>query len=119
MKFFKLLHIALSIIPFAWLCSLLLILVIGVFHFGYIPKYGNPIDPYALGLDWIYFFEVWLALLSFLSFFTWPLLTVMMYLLFKDKFAWNKLSIVFFITGIVGFFIFKYGFPETFLWVVD
>lgn len=119
MKYIKILHTALGIIPFAWLCSLLLILFIGVFHFGYVPKYGNPVDPYALGLDWIYSFEVWLALFGFISFFVWPVLTVILYIFFKNKIVMNKLSIILFIIGIAGFFIFRYGFSETFLWVVD
>jgi hypothetical protein len=119
MKYIKILHTALGIIPFAWLISFLIMLIIGTIHFGYVPKYGNPIDPYALGLDWINIIELWLGFLGYLSFFIWPLLTAILYIFFRNKITLNKLSMLMFFIGITGFFIFRYGFSEAFLWVVD
>jgi len=119
MKYFKILHTVLGIIPFAWLCSLLLILFIGICHFGYVPQSGNPVDPYSLGLDWIYSFEVWLGLFGFLSFFLWPLVTVMLHIFYRNMIVFNKLSVILFLVGTIGFFVFRYGFTAIFLWVAD
>ena len=119
MKYIKILHTALCIIPFIWFVLFLIILIIGTIHFGEIPKYGNLTDPYALDLDKISLVEALFSFLGYLSFFLWPLLTAIIYIFFRNKIIMNKLSIILFIIGIVGFFIFRYGFSETFLWVVD
>jgi hypothetical protein len=119
MKYIKTLHTTLGIIPFIWFIFFLTMVIIGTIYFGNIPKYGNPIDPYALGLDWINIFEAFFSVLGIISFFLWPLLTIILYIFFRNKIILNKLSIILFIIGIVGFFVFKYGFTETFLWVAD
>jgi hypothetical protein len=119
MKFIKLLHIILGIIPFLWLISFLVILTIGTIHFGYIPKAGNPVDPYALGLDSINRFEVGLVLLSFIAFFLYIPLTILLYILSKQKANPNNLSLILFTIGVGGFLIFRYIFTDVFLWVAD
>ena len=104
MKFVRILHALLGIIPFLWFISFLYVLVKGIFYLGYIPKYGNPVDPYELGLvDWVYDIEVWLTVLSFMSFFLWILITGVIYLFFRDKVAFNKASVILFMVGIGGF----------------
>ena len=116
MKAIKLFHIILGSIPFAWLISFLLMLIIGTIHFGYIPRYGNIVDPYSLGLGWINIIEVALFFLSFLSFFLWPIFSA---ILFFNKEALSKISIIMYLVGVSSFFIFKYIFTSAFEWVMD
>ena len=119
MKYIKILHTALGIIPFVWFVLFLIILIAGTIHFGEIPKLGFAKDPYALGLDKLSIIEALFSFLGYLSFFIWPLLTAILYVFFRNKIKLNKLSMVMFFIGITGFFIFRYGFSETFLWIVD
>ena len=118
-KYIKTLHTALGIIPFIWFVLFLIILIAGTIHFGEIPQYGNPIDPYALGLDNVSLAALLFFILGHLSFFLWLILTTVIYIFFRNKIVLNKLSIILFLIGIGGFLIFKYGFTETFLWVFD
>jgi hypothetical protein len=118
MKFIKILHAFFGIIPFAWLLSFLTILLIATIHFGYIPKYGNPIDPSALGLDQIEYVEVILAFCAFISFFIWTFLSLI-FIFFKSKIQLSKLPIFLFVIGVCGFFVLRYEFTDIFLWVVD
>ena len=119
MKYIKTLHTALGIIPFVWFVLFLIILIAGTIHFGEIPKLGYAQDPYALGLEKLSIIEALFSFLGYLSFFMWPLLTAILYVFFRNKIKLNKLSMVMFFIGITGFFIFRYGFSETFLWIVD
>jgi hypothetical protein len=119
MKYIKLLHKVLGVIPFIWFISFLLILLIGTINLGYVPKYGNLIDPYALNIDILSSLHVFCAFLAYIAFYLWLTLSAIFLVFFKKEFSLNKLSTVLFIIGVVGFFIFKYIFTDVFLWVVD
>jgi hypothetical protein len=47
-KIFKILHSILGIVPFLWFLAFLIIILLGTIKLGYVPQYGNIIDPYAL-----------------------------------------------------------------------
>jgi hypothetical protein len=119
MKSLKIIHTALGIIPFLWFISFLFILMIGTIKLGYIPEYGDQIDPYALNLHSLSFIHFWLFILSFFAFFLWLTGTVVIMIFFRKKDSLNNLSTALFITGTAGFFIFKYGLTDYFAWVFD
>ncbi|OYU95574.1 MAG: hypothetical protein CFE21_10550 [Bacteroidetes bacterium B1(2017)] len=119
MKYTKYIHTTLGIIPFFWFISFLTMIIIGTIKLGSIPKYGNHIDPYALGLDSLNLIEVVLSILGLFSFILWLVLTPILYYFFKNKTSLNKSSIVLCIIGVLGFIVFRFIFTETFLWVVD
>lgn len=119
MKSFRAIHTVLGIIPFLWLISFLLVLMIGTIKLGYIPEYGDHIDPYALNLHLLSLIHFWLYVLSIFAFFLWLAGTAVIMVFFGKKGYLNILSTALFITGTAGFFIFKYGFREYFAWVFD
>lgn len=120
MKNVRILYLVISSIPIAWLFSLLIILLIGSFYLGYIPKYGNHFDPYSIGLAWIGFFECCLCLFTFFSFLIWPVFTGSILSIPNEKnIVLNKLSVILYITGLISVIIFRYSFSEFFLWVED
>jgi len=119
MKGIKIAHSVLGIIPFIWFVSFLLILLIGIFHFGYIPKYGNSVDPYALNLRNLSLFSFLCGFLAYIAFYTWIGMSIIFLLFFKKKFSFNKTTTILFIIGVLGFFIFKYLFSDVFAWVID
>lgn len=117
MKIIKFAHSFFGIIPFIWFSCFLLILTIGIVHFGYVPKEGNPVDPYKLGLDWLSIIITIFSFIAYISFYLWILISII--ILLKREKLFNKISTILFIIGVSGFFIFKYLFPEVFGWVLD
>jgi hypothetical protein len=119
MRILKIFQTIIGVIPFIWFTLFLIILVGGLIHLGEIPKYGNILDPDALGFGKLSYYEAIFIILSFISFFLWFIITVVIYVFFKEKIKLNKLSLFLFLIGIGGFFLFRYVFTEQFLWVVD
>ncbi len=119
MKIIKSIHSILGIIPFIWFLSFLLILIIGITHFGYIPKEGNAVDPTALGLYWLNAFCVLFGIVAYLAFYSWILMSIILIIFFREKYTFNKTATCLFIISILGFFVFRYGFPGVFGWVLD
>lgn len=119
MKTIKSIHSILGIIPFIWFLSFLLILIIGIAHFGYIPEEGNIVDPTALGLYWLNVFCVLFGIAAYLAFYSWILMSIILIIFFRKKYTFNKTVTFLFIISVLGFFVFRYGFPEVFGWVLD
>ena len=99
MKYIKMLHSFLGILPFIWFVSFLLILLIGIFHFGYIPKYGNSVDPDALNLRYLSLFSFFCGFLAYIAFYIWIGMSIIFLLFFKKKFSFNKTTTILFIIG--------------------
>lgn len=119
MRYIRLFHSILGIIPFIWFLSFLLILTMGIIHIGYVPKYGNPIDPYALNLDVISYLHFIFGLCAYLAFYLWIGMSIILVIFFKKKFSFHRASTILFIIGVSGFFIFRYIFPDVFGWILD
>ena len=119
MKTIKSIHSILGIIPFIWFLSFLLILIIGIIHFGYIPKEGNPVDPYKLGLDLLNIFCGLCGVFAYVAFYLWMLMSIILIIFFRKKYTFNKTATFLFIISVLGFFVFRYGFPDVFGWVLD
>jgi hypothetical protein len=119
MRLLKFIHSFLGIIPFIWLTCFLVMLLIGIIHFGYIPKEGNPVDPYKLGLDWLSVIITICSVCAYIAFYLWIALCVVLIIFFKGKELINRNTTILFIIGMSGFFIFKYLFSEVFRWVLD
>lgn len=118
MKVIKAIQTILGYIPFIWFIFFVIILLIGTLKLGYVPKYGNVIDPYALNLELLSIIHVITATLSYLAVFVWILLTGILIIL-KRQIIINRTSFVFLLIGLVGFIIFKFFFTQIFLWVFD
>lgn len=119
MRVIKFIHSFLGLIPFVWLISFLIILFIGIIHFGYVPKEGNPVDPYKLGLDWLTIIMTICFVGAYIAFYLWIILSVIIFTLIKKRQVFNKVTTVMFFIGVLGFFIFRYLFPSVWGWVLD
>lgn len=119
MKYIKLIHSFLGILPFVWFVSFLLILSIGFIHFGAMPKYGNLVDPYALNLRYLSLFSFFCGFLAYLAFYLWLGMSIIFIVFFKKKYTFNKTTSILFFIGVFGFFLFKYLFTDAFAWVID
>jgi hypothetical protein len=118
MKSIQILHTIAGIIPFAWLLLFLAILGIGTVHLGYIPQYGNHIDPDSLNIHFLGFLHMIFGLLGTASTCVWVTLAAIM-ISSTPKIALRKIPTILFFIGVGGFFLFKYAFTEQFLWVFD
>jgi hypothetical protein len=121
MKDLKAIHIHsfLGIIPFVWLLSFLTILTIGTFRLGYVPQYGNVVDPYALHIGVLELLHNILFVVSIIAFFGWISVTIILFSFHKGSFVLNKTALVLFIIAVTGFIIFQYVFPGIGAWVFD
>lgn len=119
MKTIKVIHSILGTIPFIWLILFLIVLVTGSFSIGHMPEYGDPIDPGSFNIRSLSFMHFVFYILSFISFFLWIIITTIVLMFFRKKIYLQKIPTVLFITGVAGFFIFKYAFTDNFLWVFD
>lgn len=115
----KVLHTVIGFIPFVWLVVFLTILGVGTISLGYIPEYGNKIDPSALSLDFLGYFNFIFWVLGFIGFWFWIVLTMVMIVFFKVKITTIKTSTIFFIVGATGYFLFNNVYTANFLWVFD
>lgn len=118
MRLTKLIHSFLGVIPFIWFITFLIMLFIGISHFGFVPKEGNPVDPYKLGLDWLSVVITICSAFAYIAFFLWIGLGITIIFL-RKKGSFNKTTTILFIIGVSGFLIFKYLYPEVFGWVLD
>ena len=59
-----------------------------------------------------------LSLCSYLAFFLWIVIGIC-FIFFKSKDLFNRATTILFIIGVLGFFIFRYIFPDVFGWVLD
>lgn len=112
-------HAVTGIIPFAWLLVFLSFLVIGTFQLGYIPTYGKAGDPNSLGLDWLSAIHTILFMLATLSSVTWLIITLVWLIEMRGKMSPNRLSVILFLFGVAGFFLFRYALTGYFEWVLD
>jgi hypothetical protein len=119
MKYVKTIYTILGVIPFLWLVSFVTILCVGTIRLGYIPKYGNRIDPDALNINFLSLVQAILAILAYIAFFLWIVITSLLVSYFRKKITPNRVSIYLFLIGVISFFILKYIFTEYFLWVED
>jgi len=119
MKLIKITHSFLAIIPFAWFVCFLIILFAGIIHFGYVPKEGNPVDPYKLGLDWLSMILTICSVGAYMAFYLWTAMSLIFMAFFRSKKLLNRNTTILFTIGVAGFFLFKYLFPDVFGWVLD
>ena len=119
MKLLKLIHSSLGVMPFVWFMLFLSILMVGTIHLGYIPKYGNHIDPDALNISTLSTIHLISAFFAYLAFYLWILISIIMKYYFKMNFSLNRITTIFFFIGVLGFFVFKFIFKQYFLWVMD
>lgn len=117
MKAAKYIHIAMASVPLIWFVTFLLQLVAGIIHFKTIPAEYVQSDPCSLGLCWLNLIS---GILLFCTIFMIPAWIVVGLIIWAiDKKLPDKLSSILFFTGVTGFFLFKYFFPEVFGWVLD
>ena len=119
MKYIKQFHTILGIVPFVWFISFLSILIIGTIKLGYIPEYGNIIDPEALKIKTLGLFHFLFFMAAYCSFYLWIIFSIVLVVLYKRRFIPNTLSLILFLIGVLGYFIFKFVFSKNFLWVFD
>ncbi|MGG9962509.1 hypothetical protein [Ferruginibacter sp. SUN106] len=112
-------HSFLGIIPLVWFLSFLSILAIGTFKLGYIPQYGNPVDPDTLHIGGLELLHSILFMMSIIAFFGWITVTIILLSFYKNSFVFNKTALVLFAIGVTGFLVFKYVFPGFGAWVFD
>jgi hypothetical protein len=112
-------HTILGIVPFAWLLLFLSILAVGTFKLGYVPAYGNRIDPGDLHINLLLVIHAVCLVLAVFAVIGWMILSFILYSFYKGYSMFNKITWRLFIIGITGFFIFKYLFPGTFAWVLN
>lgn len=106
--------------PFAWLLSSLLILSVATIILGYVPKYGNPVDPYTLGLDLVTRIHLLLFCVGIFSACLWPFFTIQMVVASGFKtFSENKIPVLLFISGLVGYLLFAFTMNPYFSWIMD
>jgi hypothetical protein len=116
-KIFKILHSILGIIPFLWFLAFLMIILLGTIKLGYVPKYGNIIDPYALKIGAITKAHFFLGISALLAFYIWLVMSAIFF--FIKGFSFNKITTILFFVGVIGYLTFKYLFPNVFAWVMD
>ena len=119
MKYIKILHSFLGILPFIWFLSFLIILAIGIIHFGYLPKYGNLVDPYALNIRYLSLFSFFCGLCAYVAFYLWIVMSIIFITFLRKEFSFNRTTTILFIIGVLGFFVFRYLFSDVFAWVID
>lgn len=106
--------------PFAWFLSSLLILAVATIILGYVPKSGKPVDPYALGLDLLSRIHLLLFCAGIFSVCLWPFFTIQMVVTSGLKtFAENKIQVLLFISGVVGYLLFAFIMNPYFSWLMD
>jgi hypothetical protein len=117
MKVAKALYTIISIIPFIWFVTFLLQLLIGIIHFKTIPREGIQSDPCSIGLCTLHLYSAMLLAVSVFAIAVWAIMSVT--LLTVKKKSLSKPSTLLCIISVIGYFVFAYGFPEVFGWVLD
>ncbi len=116
----KTLYTCISFVPFAWFLSFLTILAVATFKLGYVPKCGNPIDPYLLGLDLLSLIHLLLLCATFFAVFLWPFITIETINVSGFRaFHENRFQILFFAIGVGGCLIVRTAFGPYIAWVLD
>jgi len=112
-------HSISGIIPFTWFILFISILAIGTFKLGYIPAYGNRIDPGDLHINFLVILHAIFLVLAVFAVISWVALSIIIYSFYKGYSLFNKTTLRLFFIGIGGFVVFKYIFPGTFAWVLN
>lgn len=117
MKVAKVLYTIISIIPCIWFVTFLLQLLIGTIHFKTIPKEYLQSDPCSIGLCALSLYSATLLVISFYAIFIWAIMSITVLKVNKKTFF--NLPAILCMISILGYFVFAYGFPEVFGWVLD
>jgi hypothetical protein len=105
-------------IPILYLAYWSTMVIIGLFKFGRLPKYGDP-DPYSLSIDWLDFIAIIPALISFVSIPTTFFLTLHLLLTRTNLSHQDKIALTVFIISVSTLVLSKFFLTSTFEWVMD
>jgi hypothetical protein len=119
MSFIRKLNTVLCYIPFIWVLSFFLMVLIGIIRLNKIPVYGVDPDPSALSFEWINWVNFLSMGISFLSIPANYLLAIVL-IADKEKFSlFDKISLFVPILSIGIFFICKHVLTNLFYWALD
>ena len=86
---------------------------------GHIPQYGLDLNPSNMGFKNLHCFNFLIFILAFYSSIIWSVLTLILLFVRRELFYGNKTSIVFFISSMLFYFVFRFFFESQFLWYFD
>lgn len=118
----KVVFFIISALPLLWLLNLLM-LAIGAYELGEIPRYGNIRDPSSLDL-WVVealgVVNIFLPMICMPDIVLYPILIISS-IVRKDR-KLEKVEFVgfgLFVTGVIGLLLFGYVFSSQFEWILD
>lgn len=115
----KKIHSFLSFLPAVWFCLFFLGITIAAIKYGHFPKYGVDPDPTASNLSILEFTSFLVALIAYLGFYCWILVSIVLLINFKSNKAVITRNSIIYGCSLFLFFLIKYGFQSQFAWFVD
>jgi hypothetical protein len=107
---FRKIHDRMAYLPFLWVGTTSLCIVMAIIKLGHIPCYGADPDPTALGFELYTFLNLLLFMVVALSIIIWPAVLLAYFTMYGKAYKINWHSVAAYIAGVITIYLLlRYG----------